>query len=290
MSALTHPLSVADGRLWLGAPPVAGGRGIALTTDGVVLHDLDVDPTTIPWSEVTGLEAVVEVSRWRRPAVASWTFGLLGAALDVFTPGVPDDVGLRIETAAGTVEHAANAHNRGGYPRDEGRGPPCPPRPPGHDADERGALAEPDAVRDAFDRAADEAARGDAPRRRCAPWLPAAADDAPRRRRPRWHTAPMADPEKPDDGPSLEMPSFSRGARGVRPCLRRRPRARAAPAPEPERVRRPRAVALPGVAAALLVGLAVGLAAVLLGRLLGAGCEAVRGTSACGGAIDRCPR
>lgn len=63
MSALTHPLSVADGRLWLGAPPVAGGRGIALTTDGVVLHDLDVDPTTIPWSEVTGLEAVVEVSR-----------------------------------------------------------------------------------------------------------------------------------------------------------------------------------------------------------------------------------
>ncbi len=93
MSALTHPLSVADGRLWLGAPPVAGGRGIALTTDGVVLHDLDVDPTTIPWSEVTGLEAVVEVSRWRRPAVASWTFACSVRPWTSSRPGSPTTSG-----------------------------------------------------------------------------------------------------------------------------------------------------------------------------------------------------
>lgn len=102
----------------------------------------------------------------------------------------------------------------------------------------------------------------------------------------------MADTEQPDDGPSLEMPSFS---------LRRRRAAAAAPptpapapepallepdpTPEPEPVRRSRAVVLPGASAALLVGLAVGLAAVVLGWAMGAGCEALRGTSACGGAI-----
>lgn len=95
----------------------------------------------------------------------------------------------------------------------------------------------------------------------------------------------MADPEKPDDGPSLEMPSFSLRRPRRAAGSASEPAPEPAPAPEPERVRRPRAVALPGVAAAVLVGLAVGLAAVLLGRLLGAGCEAVRGTSACGGAI-----
>lgn len=160
MSALTHPLSVADGRLWLGAPPVASGRGIALTADGVELHDLDVDPTTLPWTEVTGLEAVVAVSRWRRPALASWAFGLLGAALDVFTPGVPDDIGLRIETVSGTTEHVANAHNRGGYPRDKVAALRALLDVLVDDADARGALAEPDAVRDTFDLAADEAERG----------------------------------------------------------------------------------------------------------------------------------
>ncbi len=75
-----------------------------------------------------------------------------------------------------------------------------------------------------------------------------------------WHPATMADREQPDDGPSLQMPSFS---------LRRRAYA----------------VRLPGVVAALVVGLVVGLGAVLLGWVLGAGCEAVRGTSACGGTI-----
>ena len=98
----------------------------------------------------------------------------------------------------------------------------------------------------------------------------------------------MAD--KPDDGPSLEMPSFSR----------RRKEAQA-PAPEPATVQQPivevehlpaaperprerRTVDLPGLPAAALTGVVVGVLAVLLAWLAGAGCEAVRGTSSCGGA------
>jgi hypothetical protein len=99
----------------------------------------------------------------------------------------------------------------------------------------------------------------------------------------------MAD--TPDDGPSLEMPSFS---------LRRRKRAPEDTAPEPvipelgrhdepeaEDVGRRRARIAPpvtGLPAALLVGLLVGLLAVAYSWLTGVGCEAVRGTSACGGA------
>ena len=102
----------------------------------------------------------------------------------------------------------------------------------------------------------------------------------------------------PDDGPSLEMPSFS---------LRRRTRAPqdAAPEPEPvepepvipepelddepeaEDVGRRRARTAPpvtGLPAALLTGLVVGVLAVAFAWLAGAGCEAVRGTTACGGA------
>ncbi|MBS2939926.1 hypothetical protein KDN32_19470 [Nocardioides sp. J2M5] len=107
----------------------------------------------------------------------------------------------------------------------------------------------------------------------------------------------MADTEQPDDGPSLEMPSFSlrrrrAAAAGPTPDPVTEPAPEPAllepdptPEPEPEPVRRSRAVVLPGASAALLVGVAVGLAAVVLGWALGAGCEAVRGTSACGGAI-----
>ncbi|CUR62059.1 conserved membrane hypothetical protein [metagenome] len=107
-----------------------------------------------------------------------------------------------------------------------------------------------------------------------------------------WHPAPMAD--SPDDGPSLEMPSFS---------LRRRRREPEEPAveavvpdpePDPEppvdepetgrrRVRTPPTVT--GLPAALLTGLVVGLLAVAYAWLTGVGCEAVRGTSACGGAV-----
>jgi hypothetical protein len=119
MTALTNPLSVADEVLWLGAAPVSGGRGIALTGEAIVLHDLDTAPRRIPWSDVQGLDLGIEVSRWRRPALASWTLGMVGAALDIFSAGLPDDVELRIETSTGQVEHVANAHNRGGYPRDK---------------------------------------------------------------------------------------------------------------------------------------------------------------------------
>ncbi|KQV63315.1 hypothetical protein ASC64_17075 [Nocardioides sp. Root122] len=129
----------------------------------------------------------------------------------------------------------------------------------------------------------------------------------------------MAD--TPDDGPSLEMPSFS---------LRRRKREPEDTAPEPEPAvpepepvapepvvpqpeptpvvpeptqvipepqlhdepeaedvgRRRARIAPPvtGLPAALLVGLLVGLLAVAYAWLTGVGCEAVRGTSACGGA------
>jgi hypothetical protein len=81
---------------------------------------------------------------------------------------------------------------------------------------------------------------------------------------------PDLPPDTPDDRPPLEMPSFS---------LRRRRRARE------HRPRRARtAPPLTGLPAALLVGLVVGLLAVAYAWLAGVGCEAVRGTSACGGA------
>jgi hypothetical protein len=73
----------------------------------------------------------------------------------------------------------------------------------------------------------------------------------------------------PDDGPSLEMPSLS---------VRRRRKSS-----DTERVRRLPSVALSGLPAAAITGVTVGGLAVLLAWLAGVGCEAVRGTSACGG-------
>jgi hypothetical protein len=128
----------------------------------------------------------------------------------------------------------------------------------------------------------------------------------------------MADTGKPDDGtddgPSLEMPSLS---------LRRKKKAPAedvAPEPAPEEIPEPmpeptpapeqtaviprqpayepptavvpvvhepepvrRELPLAGLPAALVTGVAVGALAVLLAWLAGIGCEAVRGTSSCGG-------
>lgn len=100
-----------------------------------------------------------------------------------------------------------------------------------------------------------------------------------------WHSAVMAD--EPEDGPSLEMPSFP---------LRRRRRVRPAgaesepePAPELETVADPpsrrRTVSLAGLPAAALTGLLVGALAVAVGWASGVACEAVRGTSSCGGAV-----
>lgn len=100
----------------------------------------------------------------------------------------------------------------------------------------------------------------------------------------------------PDEGPSLEMPSFSRRRRRPEPGTG--PEAgpetapgdapRAAPsAPataEPARVRRPLpTVSLAGLPAAAVTGVVVGALGVLLVWLAGVGCEAVRGTSSCGG-------
>ncbi len=109
----------------------------------------------------------------------------------------------------------------------------------------------------------------------------------------------MADTGKSDEGPSLEMPSFS---------LRRRqkpaaeddalppeatPEPEAAPSQrqlgnQPEPAPRPRAelpsLALAGLPAAVVTGLVVGGLSLLIAWLAAAGCDAVRGTSACGGA------
>jgi hypothetical protein len=106
----------------------------------------------------------------------------------------------------------------------------------------------------------------------------------------------------PDEGPSLEMPSFSRRRRKEEPETAPEtatepaaPAAEAAPAhdlaaapapssAEPARVRRPLpTVSLAGLPAAAVTGVVVGALGVLLVWLAGVGCEAVRGTSSCGG-------
>jgi hypothetical protein len=98
----------------------------------------------------------------------------------------------------------------------------------------------------------------------------------------------MADPGNgnPDDRPSLEMPAFS--LRRKRSAAEPDPVERDKTEPEPVRRREPRrlpTVALAGLPAAAVTGVAVGALAVLLAWLAGAGCSAVRGTSSCGGAI-----
>lgn len=112
----------------------------------------------------------------------------------------------------------------------------------------------------------------------------------------------MADPGNgnPDDGPSLEMPAFSLrrrkpGSEPVEEVVRAEPTTAVAPAvkaePAPdEPVRRREAsrlpsVALAGLPAAAVTGVAIGALAVLLAWLAGAGCSVVRDTSSCGGAV-----
>ena len=88
-----------------------------------------------------------------------------------------------------------------------------------------------------------------------------------------WQLLPCGTvPLMADDRPPLEMPSLA---------LRRRGKAdddEDAPGPR----RRP-TVPVRGLPAASLTGVVVGGLAVLLAWLAGVGCEAVRGTSACGG-------
>lgn len=88
----------------------------------------------------------------------------------------------------------------------------------------------------------------------------------------------MAD-DAPDDGPSLEMPSLS---------LRRRRDAPDVPEATPQSTtgrsrRHLPTVSVSGLPAAAVTGVVVGGLAVALAWLAGVGCEAVRGTSACGG-------
>jgi hypothetical protein len=98
----------------------------------------------------------------------------------------------------------------------------------------------------------------------------------------------MADGD-PEDGPSLEMPSLSLLRRrtsagradGSRPTAA--PAREVPPTPDPAPGRRLPRVPVTGLPAAALTGVAVGGLAVALAWLAGVGCEAVRGTSACGG-------
>ena len=105
-----------------------------------------------------------------------------------------------------------------------------------------------------------------------------------------WHPAPMAD-GTPDDGPSLEMPSFSlrrkkKDAERADEVPEPVPSPEPAPRPvEPQRRRARRPIAIAGLPAAAVTGVVVGALAVLLAWLAGVGCSAVRGTSSCGGPI-----
>ncbi|MBD3946384.1 hypothetical protein [Nocardioides ganghwensis] len=97
----------------------------------------------------------------------------------------------------------------------------------------------------------------------------------------------------PRGGPSLEMPSFTRRRRkaeGAEPASEAvmdtaAPAPDAPPGPAPAaRVRRPLPrPSLAGLPAAAVTGVVVGALGVLLVWLAGVGCEAVRGTSSCGG-------
>ena len=120
----------------------------------------------------------------------------------------------------------------------------------------------------------------------------------------------MADTGKPDDGtddgPSLEMPSISLRRKKLAPpptaVIPQQPAYepptavapvvhQPEPGPAPEAETDPthgepgprRELPLSGLPAAVATGVVVGVLAVLLAWLAGVGCEAVRGTSSCGG-------
>ena len=106
----------------------------------------------------------------------------------------------------------------------------------------------------------------------------------------------MAETREPgDDGPTLGMPSFSLRARRrptpPEPVAPDAPTASATQSTaETDHVaemapagRTPRGTTLTGLPAAAATGVVVGALGVLLVWLAGVGCEAVRGTSSCGG-------
>ena len=101
----------------------------------------------------------------------------------------------------------------------------------------------------------------------------------------------MAD--KPEDGSSLEMPSLSlrrtrRRTESEEPADAKELPEEPSREPDPEPEHEPRAPrftlpALPGLTAAVVTGAVVGALAVLLTWLSTTACDAVRGTSSCGG-------
>lgn len=163
MTSLTCPLSVGGGVLWLGAPPNPGGRGIALAADHIALHPIDAAMEKVPWDAVRGLSVTIEISRWRHPALASWRLGMLGAAVDIFSPGVPDDIDVHIDTVDGPIEHAVSAHNRGGYPRDKVEALIALLGLLVADDNVRASLQSPEDVKDAFNCASVAVNKGESP-------------------------------------------------------------------------------------------------------------------------------
>ena len=90
---------------------------------------------------------------------------MLGAAIDIFSPGLPDDVDLRIDTAAGPIEHTANTHNRGGYPKNKVDALIAFRDRLVVDGGVRASLSSPDTVRETFGRASEAVNRGESPTR-----------------------------------------------------------------------------------------------------------------------------
>ncbi len=89
----------------------------------------------------------------------------------------------------------------------------------------------------------------------------------------------MADTDEPDDGRSLEMPSFSLRRKSTKAAAEDASTA----VPPPRERRRLPTIALSGPRAAATTGVVIGGLAVLLSWVATSACDVVRGTPSCGG-------
>lgn len=118
MGSMMHPLAVDDGSVWVGEiASAAAGCGLQLRADAVVLHRGALPAHAVDWSDVQLLEVSVKRVRWRFPTVMSWVLHLLAGLIDLWSPGLPDEIDATIETGDGRIDHTFFAHNRGGYPQ-----------------------------------------------------------------------------------------------------------------------------------------------------------------------------
>lgn len=160
MTDMDQPLSSARGSLWLGVPATDGGRGLELGAQCLTLHVLDGPETLVEWSTVVDIRYAAKESRWRRPTVMSWALNLLAELAWVWSPGLPGDIGVRIDTTTGSLEHRVTAHNAVGYPAAPLRVLDALLELLLRSPAVRPALEHPDRVRSACRRAAGEVAAG----------------------------------------------------------------------------------------------------------------------------------